>query len=293
MKYVVAYSPDSGGRAALGVARLFASPKVSLTVCTITPATWGYPSMALVDTEYAEFLGNQANAALDEARRLLGDDVDAEYLARSSRSPTEGVLELVAELDAGMVVLGSAREGPIGRFVMGSVTSSLLHAATVPVALAPRGYRPARSTRLQRITCGYVGPAHSGATLAAATELALRHEVPLRLVTCIVRDLQMYPSLVGYDAESVVRQQWRTDAEAALGRAVADLPEGLKASSEIAEGMSWDNALDALTWEDGEVMVIGSSRLGLGRIFLGTNASKIVRSSPVPTVVVHGAASTT
>lgn len=290
MKYVVAYSPDSGGRAALGVARLFANAKVTLTVCTITPATWGYPSMALVDAEYAEYLGSQADASLDEAKRLLGDTVEAEYLARASRSPTEGVLELAAELDAGMVVLGSAREGPIGRFVMGSVTSSLLHAAPVPVALAPRGYRPARSARLQRITCGYVGPGHSGATLAAATELALRHEVPLRLVTCIVRDLQMYPSLVGYDSEALVRQQWRAEAEAALGQAVADLPEGLEASSEIAEGMSWDNALDALAWEDGEVMVIGSSRLGLGRIFLGTNASKIVRGSPVPTVVVPGSA---
>jgi len=144
--------------------------------------------------------------------------------------------------------------------------------------------------RLERITCGYIGPGHSEATVAAATELALRHAVPLRLVTGVIRDRQMYPSLVGYDAERLVEQQWRSDAEHALRQARAELPEGLESTYELVEGARWDDALDALHWEDGEVLVIGSSRLGVGRIFLGTNASKIARNAPVPTVVVPGAA---
>lgn len=286
MRYVVAYSPDSGGRAALAAARLFSRPTTGLTVCTVVPASWGYPSMAAVDAEYSEFLRAHAAKALDEARELLGEDVDAEYLAREARSPAEGILELVTELDARLVILGSARGGPLGRFTIGSVTSGLLHAAHVPAVLAPRGYRPARDVRLERITCAYVGPGLSEATLAAATELALRHRVPLRLVTGVVRDRQMYPSLVGYDSERLVEQQWRTDAEHALRRALADLPQDVDGSCELIEGSRWEDALDALHWANGEVLVIGSSRIGMGRIVLGSNATKIARHSPVPTVVV-------
>ncbi len=289
MKYIVAYSADSGGRAAIALARmLVGGSDVSLVACTITPTAWGYPSPARVDQGYEEFLAEHAAAALEEARQALGDDVPAEYVARSARSTTDGILGLIAELDAGLVILGSARGGPLGRFTLGSVTDSLLHASPVPVALAPRGYRPPKGTRLQRVSCGYVDRS-SAPTLSAAATLALGHGVPLRLVTLVVRDRQMYPSLAGYRAEALVEASWREDAEAAQRAAIAELPDGLAVTAELAHGARWDEALDALQWEDGEILVIGSSRLGLGRIFLGTNANKIVRASPVPTVLAPGA----
>jgi hypothetical protein len=40
--------------------------------------------------------------------------------------------------------------------------------------------------------------------------------------------------------------------------------------------------IDSLPQEEGEVLVVGSSRLGpVERLFLGSNSTKIVRSSPV------------
>ena len=45
--------------------------------------------------------------------------------------------------------------------------------------------------------------------------------------------------------------------------------------------------MDGLDWEDGEVLVIGSSRLAQGRsIFLGSTANRILRALPVPMIVV-------
>lgn len=45
--------------------------------------------------------------------------------------------------------------------------------------------------------------------------------------------------------------------------------------------------IDSLPQEEGEVLVVGSSRLGpVERIFLGSNSTKTVRSSPVPVVVI-------
>jgi len=290
VRYVVAYSADSGGRAALAVGRLFAlDGVVRPAVATITPTTWGYPSAARVDAEYAEFLGSHAAQALAEARQILGDDVDAEYVARAARSTSEGLLELIEELDAGLLVLGSARGSPVGRFATGSVTGKLLHGAPVPVALAPRGYRPARRTRLARVSCGFVGVDYSAAAVTTAADLALRHKVPLRLVTGVVRDRQMYPALAGWQSERQIEEVWRGEAAQEQAAALAGLPPEAEATAEIVDGTSWEDALDTLHWEEGEILVIGSSRLGVGRIFLGSNASKIVHGAPVPTVVAPGA----
>ena len=58
----------------------------------------------------------------------------------------------------------------------------------------------------------------------------------------------------------------------------------------MAKYVSEDAAVCLVTCtlgEEGEVLVVGSSRLGpVARVFLGSNSTKIVRSSPVPVVVV-------
>ena len=83
----------------------------------------------------------------------------------------------------------------------------------------------------------------------------------------------------------------------AAGRAaldkVADLP-AVPRELEIAigRGESWEEALEDVEWEEGDVLVVGSSSIGpIARVFLGSRSTKIVRHSPVPVVVVpRGAA---
>ena len=55
----------------------------------------------------------------------------------------------------------------------------------------------------------------------------------------------------------------------------------------VVAGQTWATTIDRLPWDRDEVLVVGSSSAGLmERIFLGSNASKIVRHSPVPVVAV-------
>ncbi len=55
----------------------------------------------------------------------------------------------------------------------------------------------------------------------------------------------------------------------------------------IVSGRNWEDALDSLPREEGEVLVVGSSRLGpVARVFLGSNSTKIARSSPVPVLMI-------
>src|ERR687893_3038102 len=226
MNYLVGLTADRGGRDALALGRMLASTgDVTLTVCVVLPEVWGHPSLARVDAEYAAFLEQYAEDAISEAREFLGDDVRAEYEARPARSATEGLVALARETDAALVVLGSARHGPIGRFTVGSVTNEMLHTSPVPVVLAPRGYRPSSDAWLRRVTCAFAGSTRSRTAFDAAVQLSRRHHVPVRLTTLVVRDRQMYPSQVGYDAEHLVAEQWRAQAKEAQEKALAALAE--------------------------------------------------------------------
>jgi nucleotide-binding universal stress UspA family protein len=287
MKYLVALTA-LGGRDALSLGRLLArTGDVDLTVCIVVPEAWGYPSPARVDAEYAAFLKQYAEDAIAEAREFLGDTVRAEYTSTSASSATEGLIATATQTGAALITLGSARHGPLGRFTVGGITNEMLHVSPVPVALAPRGYRPSSDVQLRRITCAFSGSTQSRSAFDAAVQLSRRHTVPLRLTTFVVHDRQMYPSQVGYDAERLVEEQWRAQALEAQEKALAVLPEDVVAEAGIVSGRDWEDALDALPWEVGEVLVVGSSRLGpVARVFIGSNSTKIIRSSPVPVLVI-------
>ena len=76
---------------------------------------------------------------------------------------------------------------------------------------------------------------------------------------------------------------------ARAGRAPARPPPALEAA--VGRGETWEEALEDVEWDDGDMLVVGSSAIGpVTRVFLGSRASKIVRNSPVPVVVVPRAA---
>jgi nucleotide-binding universal stress UspA family protein len=59
----------------------------------------------------------------------------------------------------------------------------------------------------------------------------------------------------------------------------------------VGQGESWEDALEDIPREDGDVLVVGSSSIGpVARVSLGSRATKIVRHSPVPVVVPRAAA---
>jgi nucleotide-binding universal stress UspA family protein len=287
MACLIGYTADRSGREALALGRMLAlSADDDLIVCTVVPETWDHPSPARVDAEYAAFLDSYARRALANARATVGEDVRVEVIARSAPSAAEGLVAAAADTGAELIVLGSARHGLLGRFTLGSATGKLLQVTPVPVALVPRGYRPAPDVRVQRVTCAWVPAPGSEAVLAAGTRLSRRFRVPLRLATLIVRDRQMYPSGVGYDVENLVSNQWRTTGQQAQQHALAALPGDLAATGVIGDGPDWRKALDSLAWESEEVLVVGSShRSPVERILLGEQGARLIRSSPVPVIV--------
>jgi nucleotide-binding universal stress UspA family protein len=279
MTLVVGFAPDGRGKGVLHVAAMLArSAGDDLVVCAVIPSPWP-PSPARVDAEWRAELERLANEALDRARERLPEDIPARYVVHHARSTPAGLLEVAEEHDASVIVTGA----------MGSTTGRLLHTSPVPVALSPRGFRTRPDARVARVTAAF-SSADDDLVVAAAA-VAARVGASLRIASFAVRARPPYTSGVGRVADDAMVADWVREIESAARStldAVGELPAVPRAlEAVIGYGETWEEALEDVEWEDGDVLVVGSSSAGpLARVFLGSRATKIVRHSPVPAVVV-------
>ena len=293
MTVVVGYLAGKSGTAPLQLAVGAAHTlRTSLTVATIVPKPWTTPSPARIDAEYATWADQLAADSAKEARRYLAglpDDLSVSYHSHAHRSVSGGLVEVVEELRADLLVLGSSANGQLGQVVVGSTADRLLHSSPVPVAITPRGYRGARTGSLTRITCGYPGTPESVDVVKRVSELAKRLAVPLRVITFAVRGRTMYPPEVGLHAEDSILAAWETQAREVLARLRTDGVVDETVVLQVVSGNGWDQALDATEWQDGEILALGTSpRSDIARVFLGSRGTKILRVSPVPVLVLPG-----
>ena len=296
MSLLVGFAPDGRGRAVLHLAGMLArSAGEDLVVCAVVPAPW-YPSPAKVDTEYREYLHRTAQEALDQARSRLPSDLPVTSFVHDARSVPAGLLEVAEQRDAALIVVGSSSGGGAGHVTLGSTSSRLLHSSPIPVAVAPRGFRCGPDARVARVAAAFDGSDGAQDLVIAAAGVAARVGATLRLASFAVRSRPPYTSGVGTEADEAMIAAWIAEMEAA-GRAaldkVADLPAvPPRLDAVVGRGESWEEALEDVEWEDGDVLVVGSSSTGpLARVFLGSRSTKIVQHSPIPVVVVpRGAA---
>ena len=293
MTVVVGYLAGKSGTAPLhlaaGAARTL---RTSLTVVTIVPRPWTFPSPARVDAEYAAWADQLAADSAKEAQRELeamAEPVEVRFHSHAHRSVSGGLVQVVGEVDTDVLVLGSSASGQLGQVVVGSTADRLLHSSPVPVVIAPRGYRSPRSGRLTRITCGYPGTPESVDVVRRITALADRLEVPLRVITFAVRGRTMYPPEVGLHAEDSILAAWESQAGEMLARLRTDGVVGDDVALQVVSGNGWDQAIDDAEWQDGEILALGTSpRSDVAHVFLGTRGTKILRVSPVPVLVLPG-----
>lgn len=294
MRIVVGVDPAHRSASVLHLAALLArSAGAELVVAAVVPPAW--PSTAGgADAEWRGYTAENADGALDHAAAVLGGAVTAEYLLHEAASARRGLVELAEQRDASLIVVGSGAGGRPGRIALGAESDTLLHASTVPVAIAPRGYRADEGTRVGRVTAAYRGTGASAGLVLGAAAVAATVDAELRVASFAVVPRDSGTSGAGLDAELPVADTWAADIErhaAAVVRQVAELPDAPTiAGVAVGMGETWESAIADIGWEPGEVLVVGSSTLGpIARVFLGSHATKIVRHAPVPVVVVpHG-----
>ncbi len=287
MTLVVGLPPDPRSRDdPLRLAALLArSSGEDVVVATVTPR--GFPDPR-VDREFRRWVADQVQerqaAAVEFLTSAWVDGV--RRLAVEAPSVPAGLVTVVQQEHGSLLVLGAAHAAPAGRFRAGSVTEGLLHSSPVPLALAPRQCPVAE--RVRGLTCAWAGTPASREALTWARRTAAAWRVPLRLLTFAPERSPMLPSEIGLHVEREVSAQWAEQAQRELDSVVASWEgPGPKPETLVAGGPGWEGAIRAAGFGPGDVLVMGSSRLGpLARVFIGSTATKIVRNSPIPVVVV-------
>jgi nucleotide-binding universal stress UspA family protein len=293
MPIVVAYTAGDSGTSALELASVLSrstgEPLVVAVVVT-TPHAAGAPEF--VDGDYLAPLTEWANSVLDTARERMPSGVDASFEVLRASSIPGGLLELASRTKASALVIGSSSKGPLGRISLGSVTDRLVHSAPLPVLLAPLGYRAAPSARIRRVSVGYGGSKDGGHVAVAGARLAEALGAAVRVVTFAVRPPRQFFGGIEESADDLVIDRWVTRMKDAITRQIKEIEPGrlgdrLARSLVVGDGVSWAQAIWDVEWADGDLLVVGpSSSAPAARIFLGSRASKIVRSAPVPVYLV-------
>lgn len=292
MTVVVGYRAGEVGLSGLYLAvRAARTLDTSLTVATIVPQPWPTPSFARVDAEYEHWADQLAADSAAEARGFLhsvADGLEVTYSYRAHRSVSGGLIELIADVDAEVLVLGSLPSGGRGQVVIGSTADWLLHVSPVPIAISPRGYR-SYTGGLTRITCAYSATPDSVGVVQRCVEFARRLGLPVRVITFAVRGKTMYPPEVGLDVEDSILQAWAAQAREVQENLKTDGVVDADVALDVVTGHSWSEAMEKVDWQDGDVLALGTSPRGdIRRVFLGSRSGKIIRESTVPVVVLPG-----
>ena len=190
----------------------------------------------------------------------LPGGLDIPVVIHQSTSIPTGLIELAAANDASLVVVGSSSSGLLGRVGLGSVTERLVHTASVPVAIAPRGYAPG-SDAVARVTAAYGDESDVNGLIPAAADLATKWSASLRIASFTVRPVRMFGGSVELSAEDLVVQQWskRTydDIVKQLNAVRTQLPVP-DVAVEVGSGHDWREAVEAVAWDAGDILLLGS-----------------------------------
>jgi nucleotide-binding universal stress UspA family protein len=284
MKLVVGYLATPGGADAMTLgARLARTLDAEVEACIVLPLDRAVPTLAGV-RDYEAKLGEQAEKWLAEALGSVPDDVAAHSHVTFDDSFADGLIKETARLEADVIVVGGSGGGLAGSYSLGSVVNELLHSAPVPVVVAPRGTRESKVDRIREVTCAIGRRQGADLLLEKAVRFSKAAGTPLRLVSLVALD-PAFGSLRADD--EAVRERALAHAQQVLETAKSSLPEGFSVTATAVEGPTVEDAVRKLEWHDGDLIMVGSSRLSAPRrLFLGSTAAKMLRVLDVPMMVV-------
>jgi len=277
---------DCGDDASTLGARLAHATGEDLVVVTVYPEE-NPIGAGRVDAEWVAYMREHATESSAAAQRFLDSHgVTASYRVMGSHSAAHGLDDVAEELGAWMIVVGSSPRGARRRIMAGSTAERLLHGASCPVAVAPRGTRdrPADAP-VARIGVAYVDSDEARVALSVAVGLVQRTKASLTLYTVVAPRAEFSP-VAGRASEESLMAAVRESVRSSMDTALAALPDGVEAADEVLEGDVVDE-LAALDERECDLLVCGSRGYGpVRRVLLGGVSRRLMRRAACPVVVV-------
>lgn len=276
--YLATPTGDDGIALAAELAKTFdAAVDVVLIVREELPD--GHPGRA----EYQELLVAKGRGWVGSAVAKLAEaGVTAGSAVLVGESFAESLIKFAESKSSDMIVVGGAKDGFFGGHTIGPVAGALLHCSPIPVALAPRGYGEDPPDKITEITVAVPTTDRTDNPLPIALTLASAASLPIRMMSLVTIE-----NVDEATSKAEARRAQIAAAEENLLVAARSVPEAPDIQSLVADGSTLESALKKLKWDDGDLLVVGSSRFAAPRrIFLGSTAARILAGVDVPVIVV-------
>jgi nucleotide-binding universal stress UspA family protein len=140
---------------------------------------------------FEERFADSARAQLAELEaELESEDLSVNYRELAGVSAARVLHEAADEHGAGLLVVGSAAAGILGRVAPGSTAQRLMHGAPCPITIVPQGWEPRGG--IGTIGVAYVNSDEAREALRGAHALAVRAGARLRVLTVHTPHLERY-----------------------------------------------------------------------------------------------------
>jgi len=200
------------------------------------------------------------------------------------------IIRVAHETACRLIVVGTHHGVGVQQLLIGSVTNAVLRASALPVLTIGPGIRFANETRrcFERVLVATDDSEPSEA--AVETAFRLPPEDRRKLVFCCVADVDHgSPEIEAPERDDpTLGNRLTARAQTIAGRALALAhARGVAAESRVLEGHPSEALVDAAIREQADLIVLGShGRRGMQRLLLGSVAETVVRTAPLPVLVV-------
>jgi nucleotide-binding universal stress UspA family protein len=290
-RLLVPYDGSEPARAALRWAIAVAKDGARITVVNVVDASGiiaqsSAPTVALDPGPLIEALDRQARALLADANALCVAARIVPSLEIVHDTAVAGILHTATSQASQMIIMGTHARSGVARTFLGSTTEGVMRLSRMPVLTVRAGDR-AQLAPFATAVVAVDDSEPSDAAVAVAARLARTAHTDVTLCHAVdTETLANEAAAYGFvdgDLASDIQNEGRATVRAALARA------GLPADTpiDLAEGDPAQAVLKVAHARHATLTIAGThGRRGLRRLFLGSVAEALVRSSNIPVLIV-------
>ncbi|MFC4247998.1 universal stress protein [Natribaculum luteum] len=199
--------------------------------------------------------------------------------------PDETICEYAADRGVDGIVMGTQGRQGLERFVLGSVTESVVRNATVPVLVVRRGSDVRREYPYETIVVPIDGSEHAVAALEHGIEIATRHDATLHLLSVVDVRATGVDAVADLQADQFAEYARTIVDDAAAKARTAGVDDVV---TTVTFGSTYREIRSHAQDHEADLLVMGThGRHGFDRLMLGSVTERVLRTAPAPVLTVR------